>query len=72
MIIRQMTEMFRSFDIRILNIVSGFDIRISDLGILRILLFDQAMIYFDVTVSYGQRAGNCKITAKVIGFSKSG
>ena len=34
------------------EIVSDFDIRISDLTVLRILLFDQVRIYFDVTLRY--------------------
>ena len=42
--------MFWSFDIRILNIVSGFEIRILDLHLLKIILFDKVIIYFLITM----------------------
>jgi len=46
-----MLDMFGPFDIRILNIVSGFEIRISYLSVLKILLFDKVTIYCVITVN---------------------
>jgi hypothetical protein len=50
MIFTLIPKMFWSFDIRILNIVSGFEIRISDLHLLKIILFDKVIIYFLITM----------------------
>jgi hypothetical protein len=51
MLITLLPAMFGPFDIRILNIVSGCEIRISDLSILKILLFDKVIIYFVIIVT---------------------
>ncbi len=50
MVITITLDMFGPFDIRILNIVSGFEIRISYLSVLKILLFDKGIIYCVITV----------------------
>ena len=51
MVISLMPDMFGPFDIRILNIVSGVKIRISDLSVLKILPFKKVIIYFVTTVT---------------------
>ena len=51
MVITLMLDMFGPFDIRILNIVSGFEFRISYLSVLKILLFDKVIIYCVIAVN---------------------
>ena len=51
MVITLMPDMFGPYDIRILNIVSGFEIRISELSVLKVLLFDKIIIYFVIIVT---------------------
>jgi hypothetical protein len=56
MVIVPMPEMFWSFNIRILKLFRISVLRVSDLNVLKILLFDKFRFYVDVTM-WSRRKG---------------
>jgi hypothetical protein len=63
--------MFGPFDILILNIVLGLEIRISALSVMKILLLDEIIIYYVITVNMPTieltAALDCSMVSKIFG-----